>query len=217
MLRAHKDWLVAAQRGLRHLDAAFGHTPWMTEQLGQHVGSGHVLPMGWDPEVFGAPRYHHDKHYHLAYIGVLAGKRSWLVPQMSRVLGDHFFNATGCWDNRAMEVFNRARANLYVSHSDIHSFSTFRIWQTVASSAAMIAEEGRDCWPMTDEMYIGIPTLTRENAEEICLALKDISDEEFLAKSAALHEGLAHFTIAHVVDHYLIPASENLKESKGHA
>lgn len=214
MLRSHRNWLTTAQRGLRHLDAAFGHTPWMAEQLSGYAGKGFVLPMGWDPEVFGVPRYHHDKHYRLAYLGALAGKRSWLVPKMAGELGEYFFNATGCWGNRAMEVFNRARANLYVSHSDIQSFSTFRIWQTVASSAAMIAESGRDCWPMTEDMYIGMPTLTRDNVEEVCEGLKEISDEEFLAKSRTLYEGLASYTIDYVVDKYLIPASAELKEEQ---
>jgi hypothetical protein len=212
MIRAHRDWLVAAQRGLRHVDAAFGHTPWMAEQLARHAGRGFVLPMGWDPDIFGSPKWDSPKHYRLSYVGVLAGKRSWLVPMMAEQLGDHFFNATGCWGNRIIEVFNQSRANLYVSHSDIQSFSTFRIWQTVASSAALIAESGRDCWPMTEEMYIGLPMLTKENARVVCEGLKYIPDEDFIAKSRALHEGLAHFTIEHIVNQYLIPASIDLKD-----
>jgi len=223
MLKPHQNWLNTAQRGLRHLDAAFGHTPWMADQLGRHAGGhgdrgsgqyGFVLPMGWDPEVFGSPKWDAQKQYGMTYAGVLAGKRSWLAPMMAEALGDCFFNATGCWGNRIIEVLNQSRANLYLSHSDIHSFSTFRIWQTVSSSAAMIAESGRDCWPMTDEMYFGVPTLTRENVEEVCLGLMDITDDQFLSKSRVLHEGLAQYTIEHIVDGFLIPASIRIKEKQ---
>jgi hypothetical protein len=216
MIGYHRNWLVAAQRNLRHMDAAFGHTPWMAAQLGQHAPSGHVLPMGWHPEVMGTPDWSVKKEHRFTYIGAIAGKRSWLVPGMQgpQGLGDEMFHAKDVWGKDVNDLFNRSVANLYLSHSDIHSFSTFRIWQTLASSAGLIAERGRDCWPMKEGMYFDVPTITMKNGPSIARKIQGTPDTTFHARAKRLHQALASdFTIDKVVDNYLIPASEKIKEN----
>jgi hypothetical protein len=78
----------------------------------------------------------------------------------------------------------------------------------------MIAERGRDCWPMSDEVYVGIPTLTRENIKEVGRGLMEQSDAFYAEKSRALHASLSHMTIDHVIENYLIPASMEIKDRR---
>lgn len=214
MISYHRNWLNAGFKNIQHMDAVFGHTPWMAEQLGKKV-PGHVLPMGWDAEVMGEPDFDRVKDYRFTYVGALAGKRSWLVPAMQRALGEQMHHPQDVWGKDVIDIFDRSVANLYLSHSDIHSFSTFRIWQTVSSSAALIAEKGRDCWPMEEGMYIGVPAITRQNGPQVVKMLQTIPDHVYLSSAFQLHDALAlDFTIQQVLDNYLIPASVEIKDKK---
>jgi hypothetical protein len=126
-------------------------------------------------------------------------------------MGNQHVQLNGVWGHRAIEFLNRSSAFLYLSHSDVHSFSTFRTWQAVSSSAALIAEAGRDCWPMTEDMYVGIPTLTPENVEAVAGRLMAMSDSDLLASARRLHEALRYMTIQHIFENYLVPASMEIK------
>jgi hypothetical protein len=215
MISYHRNWLNSAQRNIRHMDGAFGHTPWMAKQLAKHGPPGHVLPMGWDPELFGTPQWDAPRKHRFVYVGAIAGKRAWLVPGMQGALGDDMFQAKEVWGKDLIDLYNKSSAQLYLSHSDIRSFSTFRIWQMVASSAAMIAEKDRDCWPMTSEMYIGVPTITRQNGPSVARMVQNIPDSLYKSTARKLHNALAsRFTIEKVLTDYLIPASIEIKENK---
>jgi hypothetical protein len=209
MLGVHVKWLGITQAQIAAMDAAFGHTPWMAEQLG-----GHILPCGWDPGVMGTPLREEPKLHRYTYLGAMAGKRAWLCPAMAEALGDAYTDASGQWQRRALHTLNASSGYLYLTHSDVHSFSTPRIWQAVATSAAMVTERGRDCWPMEEDHYITLPTLTPDNVVETAGYLSDLSDEHLAATSVRLHEALHHFTLDHVVDHYLIPASVKIQNAR---
>jgi hypothetical protein len=215
MIGYHRNWLNSAQRNLRHMDAAFGHTPWMAGRLEQNGVPGYVLPMGWDPLVLGRPNWDIPKRHRFTYVGAMAGKRAWLVPGMQGALGEDMHHATDVWGADFIARLNASVANLYLSHSDIHSFSTFRIWQTLSSSAAMIAEKGRDCWPMEEGMYIGVPTITRANGPQVARTIAAIPDSVYASAARKLHEGLAaDFTFEKVLTDYLIPASTKIKDER---
>lgn len=215
MLNGHMRWLrdVKATQ-FSQADGFLCHTPWMAQRVSEGTGlPGHVLPVGYDA-VLGEPDLKAEKDHRFTYNGVMAGKRSWLVPAMREAMGVSFKDATGQWMRQLNATLNASCASLYLTHSDVHSFSTFRIWQTMASSAALIAESGRDCWPMTESMYVPIPTLTPENVEEVARELMGYSDDYYAAASRRLRDGLGHMTIDYVLDNYLAPASVAIKESR---
>ncbi len=215
MLGYHRNWLNSAQRNIRHMNAAFGHTPWMASRLEKDGVPGFVLPMGWDPEVMGTPDWEAKKKCRFTYVGAPAGKRAWVIPGMRLALGKDMHEPQDKWGKELIGIFNESVANLYLSHSNVHSFSTFRIWQTMSSSAALIAEKGRDCWPMEEGMYIGVPTITRANGPQTAKMILTIPDAVYLSVAHKLHDALAHdFTIEKILENYLIPASIKIKDTK---
>jgi hypothetical protein len=197
------------------MNAAFGHTPWMASRLEKDGVPGFVLPMGWDPEVMGTPDWEAKKKCRFTYVGAPAGKRAWVIPGMRLALGKDMHEPQDKWGKELIGIFNESVANLYLSHSNVHSFSTFRIWQTMSSSAALIAEKGRDCWPMEEGMYIGVPTITRANGPQTAKMILTIPDAVYLSVAHKLHDALAHdFTIEKILENYLIPASIKIKDTK---
>lgn len=212
MLTPHHKWLDNF-RGWQapQVDAVLCHTPFMAKKVVAGLAvPGYVLPMGWG-KTMGSPNWSAKKIHRFTYNGVGAGKRAWLVPAMEGCMKGALHNASGTWMTDLNQTLNASRASLYLSHSNVQSFSTFRIWQSVASSAALVAEKGRDCWPMEDSDYITMPTLTTQNVEIVAARLMDIPDSHFEKVARNLHEKFAHMTIDHVVDGYLIPASEKAK------
>lgn len=215
MLPHHRNWLGSAQANIRHMDGVFGHTPWMAGQLSddRFETPGFVLPVGWDRHTFGEPDWSAKKMHRFTYVGAVAGKRSWVVPGMKRILGDDFHHAHDVWGPGLCQVLNASAANLYLSHTDIHSFSTYRIWQTLSSSAALIAESGRDCWPLADDMYIKMKSITQPNGPSVTRVIQAIPNTVYLKSSKRLHDGLAEdFCIEKVIENYLIPASQAIKD-----
>ena len=215
LIGAHPGWIRILKSQLPTIDGLFAHTPWMSEVMARDSGRpSFVLPVGWSPSAMGSPNWEQEKEYRFTTWGKAnAGKRVWLYPQMKAAMGDQHVQMNGVWGSRAIGILNQSSAFLYLSHSDVHSFSTFRTWQAVSSSAALIAEEGRDCWPMTDDMYVGIPTLTPENIKTVAARLLAMDDRDLLARARILHESLKHMTIDHVVERYLVPASMKIKET----
>jgi hypothetical protein len=211
LISAHPGWLRQVQALIPLLDGLFCHTPWMAKMMAVEGVPSLVLPVGWAAETMGEPVFDgFKKHGFMSLaksVGHHAAKRGWAVPMMKEALGEKFFDGTGLWGRRALSAMNESVGYLYISHSDIQSFSTFRIWQAVATSAALIAEGGRDCWPMEEEDYVPIPTLTKESIPEVCESLLGNSDEFYLDKARGLHEKLRYMTIDHVVDNFLVPAS----------
>ena len=85
----------------------------------------------------------------------------------------------------------------------------------MSGSAALIAEKGRDCWPMEEGMYIGVPTITRANGPQTAKMILTIPDAVYLSVAHKLHDALAHdFTIEKILENYLIPASIKIKDTK---
>jgi hypothetical protein len=209
MLDVHVKWLAVTKEQISTaMDGTFGHTPWMAEQF-----DGHVLPIGWEPGAMGSPQRDAPKPYRYTYFGVMVGKREWLCPAMADALGEQYLDASGEY-RRVLNILNSSSGYLYLTHSDVRSFSTPRIWQAVATSAAMVTERGRDCWPMEEDHYVALPTLTQKNILEVAGFLRDLSDEYLAAMSVRLHESLKHFTIDHIVNEYLVPGSVAIQESR---
>ena len=95
-----------------------------------------------------------------------------------------------------------------VAGPDVDSFSTWRIWQTLGSSACLVGEKG-DSWPfVAGDHFVGLPTIDWVNVEGVAVDLKRIlGDTDLLGVARRAHEEVAHaYTCRRCLDDYLVPA-----------
>lgn len=189
-------------------ELVFVHTPWMKEQM-EAVGlRAAVLPLGWDESIYGAPRFEGPKLYDYVYYGSSVGKRLLTMPFLQEQLGTKLHDISGCFGRLVTAELDRSRASLYIAHSDVRSYSTWRIWQTLGTSACLVSEPG-DSWPLDPERHmVLLDTISWVNVEQKPKHLLKILDEVDLLSIAKLaHEEVAkHYTCERCIDEYLVPA-----------
>jgi hypothetical protein len=213
MLGAHREQLQNFHARVGDLDAVLLHTPWMQTQFAPHAPA-FALPVGWEPEAMGQPRWHAPKHRAYVYHGSMAGKRQFTVPYLTRELGDKFYNASGSFGRGLIGLLDTAQAALYLGHSDVSSWSTWRIWQVIATSTALVAEPG-DCWPLEPgRHFVQLPRIDYTNIAAVVRDLKQLAAGNTLAACArTLYDDLAgDYTTGKIVDQYLVPAAKKLRE-----
>lgn len=213
------DKLLPAHRGhwyrfrldlAQHFDAVFTHTPWTSEVL-KHAGMvSFVMPVGWDAEAMGTPRDGYKLH-DFVYHGSLTGRRELIVPYLQKRLG--LVDVTGSFGRGLLGQLDLARASIYIAHSLVGSFSTWRLWQTASTRAALVAEPG-DAWPFeAGKHYIQIESLTVDNAERMVDSLLDLATQhdhlEHVANEA--HTLARLYTVDRIEDEFVIPAKKALR------
>ena len=194
-----------------HYDACLVHAPDARDVV-IHAGIlTYVMPVGWDEAAMGVPRWDTPKFRTYAYHGSMTGRRDVIIPYLKHELGALFHDVTGSFGRGLLGHLDVARASLYVAHSSVASFSTWRLWQTASTSAAMVAEVG-DTWPfVSGRHYISAGRFRLEDAAHWVQALRDLSEQhdKLTEVAQAAHEEIARkFTVDHVEDHYLVPAIE---------
>lgn len=219
MLRPHVESLDRFRVLAQDYDGVFSHTPWMAGELKVAHEESHVLPVGWEPQAAGRPRFETPKHHDLVYYGSNAGKRQLVMPMLKERFGAELYDASGSFGRQVTGLLDTTKASLYIAHSDVLSFSTWRIWQHLPSSAAMIGEPG-DMWPMVlGTHYVAIPRVTFANAELVVEELRSIvKHNDLLSYAKALYQDLGpEFTLDRCTERYLVPASESIavKREKG--
>ncbi len=141
--------------------------PWM--QITSFV---HVLPAGLDPSVMVTPDWESPKDIDFLFYGSIAGKRQWSLPMLSEALAKHDHTlkiATNVYGKELGALLNRSKVSIYVAHSDVYSFSTWRAWQTSFTSAVMAIEclDGKraDAWPFEPHsQYVPLPMLKSDGS-----------------------------------------------------
>lgn len=202
MLPEHLAHLKAfwARRG--EFDCVFAHTPKMAARLGNAPHTpGFVLPIGWDAGAMGAPRWDTPKHNLIEFHGSIIGRRegAWL--------GDS--NASGLYGRALLGYLDRSAISFYKAHSDVMSFSTWRLWQCASTSCVLAADTvSTDSWPfVAGEHYIKLESTTPFQ-ELYALA----GQRDKLAEIAlAAHELAREFTIDRIEKSYIVPAFEQLR------
>ncbi len=185
-------------------DGLFCHTPWMAESVSAAMGlPGYVLPIGWE-EGF------HDltsRSWKYFYAGSFIGKRTWAVPQLSAYLRDELLHITSIYGEEFRNELSKSLGFLNVFHSDVRSFSTWRIWQALSTGCVLVSEPG-DSWPLVSEdHYLKLPTLIPENVDDVGRILKETSREILIQKAEAAREGLQDYTVDKCIENFLVPAS----------
>ena len=200
----HGKLLPDHQRDLRsfvamahHFDGIFTHTPWMSERIGALTGRPTVvLPVGWDP-VMGTPNWEATKTVSACFHGSYVGRRVELLPEVyHRCALDLIW---GRWGKDLSDLVDLAKCVLYIAHSPVHSYSTWRLWQACSASACYVTERG-DFWPLTDDLCIPIEPVTKDNAHVVAEMIREVSFEEASRKARALHETLRMFTTRSCVE-----------------
>lgn len=175
-----------------YLDLVFVHTLKMKQQMQALVPSRllvGVLPACLDESAIGRALELEPK-YDLLFYGAMTGKRLWTLEALLDSPHAPMLAITQKYGAELQTKLNESRANLYLVHSDVTSFSTWRIWQTLHSAACLVAEgdaDGKvDAWPLTPgRHYVSFPKITKENVDETAKFLKTL-DPYDLRKRAQL-------------------------------
>lgn len=209
-------------------DAIFAHTPRMVEALGTTLRlPAFLLPAGWSPEGMGRPRLKHA-HRRLIYWGSPVGRRAGLMPLIQQNLNPGYLDASGNFGRTLLGFIETSAAALYVAHSNVWSFSTWRLWQGLAAGTPHIAEPG-DTWPfIINQHYVPFTpfegglvdpngdladpnTFHNQNVlKQIIHCCRDDLNLKIL-REAALDDLADRFTVQRCVEDYLVPASLTLR------
>lgn len=169
---------MTSLQSIAHLfDGILVHTPDMRTLMrmtlaewGVNIPVG-VFEAGLHLDAVVQPDFTTPKDIEFLFYGAMAGKRAWSVPLLKEKLGSRLCIAEGYYGKALGALLNRSKVSLYIAHSDVTSFSTWRIWQTMATSAALAIEcldgQEADAYPlMPYEHYLPLPKLTRFNVDE---------------------------------------------------
>lgn len=208
-----------------HFDAVLTHTP-MTAEIVRRVGvTTFVMPVGWDEAAMGSPRVA-PKFTGYAYHGSMAGRRNVILPFLHSSLGGLFKDVTGAFGRGLLGQIDVANASLYIAHSEVASFSTWRLWQVASTTAAIVAEAPlggtADTWPFVGggQHLVDIPAMTIDSGDAFVANLRNLlSNPAHLAEIASrAHEEVARkYTVDYVCDNYLVPAIFHLSPSNASA
>lgn len=183
-------------------DCVFAHTPKLAARLQGPSTPAFVLPVGWDAEAMGAPRWDAPKHYSIEFHGSMVGRR------MGAWLGDA--NGCGLYGRMLLGYLDQSAISLYKAHSDVMSFSTWRLWQCASTSCVLAADSAsEDSWPFyPDEHYIKLAP-GFDPSELVALAREPAW---LMLYARRAHELAREFSIDRIEKAYIVTAFERLKE-----
>lgn len=220
MLAPHVVVLEKFRQLADKYDAAFGHTPWMAEQMVKLGFPGYVLPVGWSPFAMGVPRWSAPKHTDIAFYGSVTGRRNMLVPYLKQQMSsEELKQIDGKFGRALLGELERFKCSLYIAHSIVQSFSTWRTWQNICTSTAMLIEcdDETDVWPLKrNEHFIPIHRMDVGNIDHTIETIRHVVKEfDLLRMARSMYGDLGPiFTIDSCVDNYLIPASEKILQQR---
>lgn len=207
LMPQHRLWLNTFLRNASSFDAVLGHTPWMAKKLSDLSGlRSAVMPAGYEARVLGEPQWTARKTWDAAWYGTMVGKRSRLVARLKSRLGSGLVDLTGQLAGSLVAKLQSSKTVLYLCHSDVRSYSTWRTWHAMSSSAAIVTEPG-DYWPLDPSSCIEIPRVHDGNVDEIARRLKEIDPAHALEVARAAREQLSKYTVSHVIDEYLVKST----------
>lgn len=220
MLDRHIEHLNAFVGRLKDIDAVFAHTPRMCEKMKMIGSDAHVVPAGWDPRTSIRVT---DTIRKYAYWGSDVGVRISAVNETAKAHPGLIVSLTGMFGDTLTKELSRYRAALYVPHSEVWSFSTWRIWQSVAAGTPMVIPtcvtgEKLDCWPMEPMQCVTLPWSYSDPQWSAGLASKALAEILYSVSLSTVRENLLDglsekFTTDKVIDEWLVPACANVKKN----
>lgn len=204
MLRAHSEHLTRFLCARILFDCVFGHTPWMADRLASSFTPGFVLPVGWDLEAMGAPRWDSHKHYGRSFHGTRVGHRG------SGIVTAFDVDHTGFFGRQLLGALDQSAISIYIAHSDVASFSTWRLWQCASTSCVLAnASKSDDVWPFdVNEHMLRTSIATFRRRQELHELAKDTKRLEPIARAA--HEVARKYTVDMIERSFIVPAIQQL-------
>jgi len=188
-------------------DGVFAHTPWMAQRTSEGIGKpGFVLPVGYSP-VMGNPAWSCEKHHVALFTGSMIHRRLEFVRKFANGLSLDL--CAGVYGPALIERMNLSKVTLYIAHSCVQSYSTWRIWQAVCTSSALATEPG-DWWPLEDELCIPLPRLTQGNIDGVIDMVRTLPFNDAIERARALRASLEKFTTRYCVENYMIDRTRGL-------
>ena len=216
LLPAHLDVWHRFKDIAPNLDLVFAHTPWMCDMLRRTGLPAFVMPAGWDAETMGIPRWDTYHHKLITYHGSMAGRREVIIPWLKNAFSkmepdgiSRFDDVSGCYGRALLGRFDQSATSLYVAHSEVRSFSTWRLWQVASTATALIAEPG-DTWPFeAGKHYFEIPRFNLDNMDAIARYIYERAHERDrgLQMAGEAHELARKYTVDHIEDEFIVPAA----------
>lgn len=214
MLKPHVDHWDRFVAMKDTYDGVLAHTPMMARRIEQLTQvPTFTFPVGWDAAAMGHARLGSPAHRGYVFQGSKVGRRETLLPALQDALGDNLCDASGTYGRALLGLLDTSWASLYVAHSDVTSYSTWRLWQTASTTAATVTEPG-DTWPFRPtEHYCEIPRVTVENSAEVADRLRwfiGTREGQTLLRGVAhaAHEVARQYTIERIDRDFLLPAIE---------
>lgn len=187
------------------VDIVFAGCPAAAEWLRPNCRKVALGPIGYDPVVMGTPNWLAKKQYDLVFYGTPTGRRKWILPEIAKRRGFRFarFNAFG---RDRTSFLNSSRAVLHVGHSDEPGFPGMRLWQAIASSAALLTEP-RDAWPaVAGRHYVELPKPAEDRIGEFLDAIERALSGPLENTARVAHEELSKYTVERCMNEFFVPA-----------
>jgi len=168
----------------------------------------HLTAAGYDPIIMGRPSWDAQKNIDLAYYGATTNRRTEIMPALRQSLEHAVSDISGSYGFPRQLLLNLSKAVLHLHSWPKATCSTSRIWQSIASSAAMIME-ATDAWPaVSGRHYIEIPMVTPSNITDVAVMIDKVLEDprRLLEIARTAHEELSVYTPEYVMENYFIPA-----------
>lgn len=205
-------WLELLKSVSRDYDGVFVHTPSMAKWVSAHVTKPvFVLPVGWEPRAMTpALTIPGDA---IAVWGGYAPRRAGVTSALHE-RHPAIKDIGGRYGLALLNELAKCRAALYVAHSKVRSFSTWRLWQCLAADVPLIAEgiTPLDTWPFIPGKHVvaldgWLDELDGRPAHDRLDAALASDDLYLVARQARLDLGV-RFELERVIRNFLLPAIE---------
>jgi len=198
--QAEQGWL---EKNGKAFDVVFVGTPAVKVHFEPFCKKTVAAPIGYDAGTMGLPDWNAQKSFGLCFYGSLMGKRQWIVPFLQKRLGSRF-SLIHKFGMPRQNVLNRSRGVLYVGHSSEPGFPGLRLWQAMATSAALVTED-RDAWPAVPwRHYVPIPEAREDDPEKLVTSLENALSQPLVDVARKAHEELAPYTVDRCLSEYVM-------------
>jgi len=195
--------LDSFKKAFKSFDAVFVGSPLEAEFLRPWCPKIGWAPVGYEPEVMGAPDWKQRKDLDLVFYGAPYGRREWILPALRRHFGKRLLVCpVGTYGLRRKRFCERSRAILHVGHAREVSAPGFRIAQIPSTSAAFITES-QDAWPAVHKKhFVALPMARKDHMDAFIDRLEEALKLPLEAVARAAHKDLSKFTVERAMWYY---------------
>jgi hypothetical protein len=200
----HRKALSEFTNKIHYYDLVFVHNNYAKDYFKKYTSNVHIAPLGYDRDVLGSPNFEAEKEHDMVFYGGVIGKRKLLVDLRDKMARELYL-MPGNYGLDRHKVLNRSKAVVHTQQVDKSAFATMRLWQTIASSAAMLLEP-IDAFPaVPGRHYVEIPSITAGNIDTVAGTVDDILENtDLLAIAKRAHEELAHMTVRYCFEKFVV-------------